>query len=136
MKYQRLIHWATGSSINMGGAMKPVRTPCSTWHVACQHECIVCLKFAAFARFQNAVMGKQKKCVTLPDLCVSSLRRGHANLLCIVPILTDDLRGGSKSKSLTKRKSSKLLLSPPLSPRSPPSYIHLPSPPSQRQGNC
>ena len=23
------------------------------------------------------------------DLCVSSLRRGHANLLCIVPILTD-----------------------------------------------
>ena len=26
----------------------------------------------------------------LLDLCVSSLRRGHANLLCIVPILTDD----------------------------------------------
>ena len=24
------------------------------------------------------------------DLCVSSLRRGHADLLCIVPILTDD----------------------------------------------
>ena len=24
------------------------------------------------------------------DLCVSSLRRGHANLLCIVPIFTDD----------------------------------------------
>ncbi len=23
------------------------------------------------------------------DLCVSSLREGHANLLCIVPILTD-----------------------------------------------
>ncbi len=30
-----------------------------------------------------------KKLVTLLDLCVSSLRRGHANLLCIVPILTD-----------------------------------------------
>ncbi len=29
---------------------------------------------------------------TLHDLCVSSLRRGHANLLCIVPILTDDPR--------------------------------------------
>ena len=29
---------------------------------------------------------------TLLDLCVSSLRRGHANLLCIVPILTDDPR--------------------------------------------
>ena len=30
--------------------------------------------------------------VTLLDLCVPSLRRGHANLLCIVPILTDDPR--------------------------------------------
>ena len=28
--------------------------------------------------------------------CVSSLRRGHANLLCIVPILTDDPRRESK----------------------------------------
>ena len=31
----------------------------------------------------------EKKLFTLLDLCVSSLRRGHANLLCIVPILTD-----------------------------------------------
>ena len=30
--------------------------------------------------------------LTLLDLWVSSLRRGHANLLCIVPILTDDPR--------------------------------------------
>ena len=29
---------------------------------------------------------------TLLDLCVSSLRRVHANLLCIVPMLTDDPR--------------------------------------------
>ena len=29
-----------------------------------------------------------KKLFTLLDLCVSSLRRGHANLLCIVPILS------------------------------------------------
>ena len=28
---------------------------------------------------------------TLLDLGVSSLRRGHANLLCIVPILSDGL---------------------------------------------
>ena len=34
----------------------------------------------------------RKKLFTLLDLCVSSLRRGHANLLCIVPILTDDPR--------------------------------------------
>ena len=36
------------------------------------------------------------KLVTLLDLCVSSLRRGHANLLCIVPILTDDPRRESR----------------------------------------
>jgi hypothetical protein len=35
---------------------------------------------------------------TLLDLCVSSLRRGHANLLCIVPILTDDPRRESKQR--------------------------------------
>ena len=34
---------------------------------------------------------------TLLDLCVSSLRRGHANLLCIVPILTDDPRRESET---------------------------------------
>ena len=32
------------------------------------------------------------KLFTLLDLCVSSLRRGHANILCIVPIVTDDPR--------------------------------------------
>ena len=29
---------------------------------------------------------------TLLDVCMSSLRRGHANILCIVPMLTDDPR--------------------------------------------
>jgi hypothetical protein len=38
-----------------------------------------------------------KNMFTLLDLCVSSLRRGHANLLCIVPILTDDPRRESNS---------------------------------------
>ena len=38
---------------------------------------------------------QNKKLGSLLDLCVSSLRRGHANLLCIVPILMDDLRRGS-----------------------------------------
>jgi hypothetical protein len=32
---------------------------------------------------------KAKKFGPFLDLCVSSLRRGHANLLCIVPILSD-----------------------------------------------
>ena len=39
---------------------------------------------------------QRKKICTLLDLCVSSLRRGHANLLCIVPILTDVPRRESK----------------------------------------
>ena len=39
-----------------------------------------------------------KKLYTLLDLCVSSLRRGHANLLCIVPILTGDPRRESNMK--------------------------------------
>ena len=34
---------------------------------------------------------------TLLDLCVSSLRRRHANLLCIVPMLTDDPRRESRA---------------------------------------
>jgi hypothetical protein len=41
------------------------------------------------------------KLFALPDLCVSSLRRGHANLLCIVPILTDDPRRESNRKPVT-----------------------------------
>ena len=39
---------------------------------------------------------------TLLDLCMSSLRRGHADLLCIVPILTDDLR---KESSINMRRA-------------------------------
>ena len=34
---------------------------------------------------------------TLLELCASCLRRGHANLLCIVPILTDDPRRESNN---------------------------------------
>ena len=44
-----------------------------------------------------ATLAMHKKLVTLLDLCVSSLRRGHANLLCIVPILTDDPRRESRN---------------------------------------
>ena len=56
-------------------------------------------KFATFQKpLRNLFLSKQF--VTLLDLCVSSLRRGHANLLCIVPILTDDLRRGSNGKIL------------------------------------
>ena len=51
------------------------------------------------AHMRSSSMSSELSCQshpTLPkilepflDLCVSSLREGHANLLCIVPILTD-----------------------------------------------
>ena len=40
----------------------------------------------------NGYKRRSKKLFTLLDWCVSSLRRGHANLLYIVLILTDDPR--------------------------------------------
>ena len=47
-----------------------------------------------------------KKLVTFLDLCVcvcvSSLRRGHANLLCIVPILSNDPRRESTGQGVKK----------------------------------
>ena len=39
-----------------------------------------------------------QKMFTLLELCVSFLRRGHGNLLCVVPILTDDPRRESISE--------------------------------------
>ena len=53
---------------------------------------------AAFSTYQTTkpkldqLLNLDNKLGTLLDLCVSSLRRGHANLLCIVPILSDDPR--------------------------------------------
>jgi hypothetical protein len=44
-------------------------------------------------KFMVEVEKKPKNCDTLLDVSVSSLRRGHANLLCIVPILADDPQG-------------------------------------------
>ena len=46
-----------------------------------------------------------KKSFTLLDLCVSSLRRGHANLLCIVPILTDDPQRESALRGLLSQST-------------------------------
>ena len=48
-----------------------------------------------------------KKLLPLLDLCVSSLRRGHANLLCIVPILTDDPRRESSMAAAAGRLCEK-----------------------------
>ena len=59
----------------------------------------------------------EKKLCTLLDLCVSSLRRGHANLLCIVPILTDDPRRVSEARNsqdnhLSKKNADQTLTGP------------------------
>ena len=65
----------------------------SLLHASGEHLLVcpfLCLVFARTA--------KSKKISTLLDLCVSSLRRGHANLLCIVPILTDDPRRESNCR--------------------------------------
>jgi len=43
----------------------------------------------------------EKKFEPFLDLCVSSLRRGHANLLCIVPILSD-VPEGTINRSLLR----------------------------------
>ena len=40
---------------------------------------------------------------TLLDLCVSSVRRGHANILCIVPILRDGPRRESEGTQKSLR---------------------------------
>jgi hypothetical protein len=47
----------------------------------------VCAK--EFGSTRDQTSKSQKKFGPFLDLCVSSLRRGHANLLCIVPILSD-----------------------------------------------
>ena len=64
---------------------------------------------------KTALVIWEKKLVTLLDLCVSSLRRGHANLLCIVPILTDG----------NLRRGSKLLYPKPLGTKAPPYTLGL-----------
>ena len=66
---------------------------------ASKQHCVACLYNDEPNPVHNEDAGMQplpcenvKKLFTLLDLCVSSLRRGHANLLGIVPILTGDRR--------------------------------------------
>ena len=81
---------------------KPVesrlRCPCPAWAARELSTHAAILHLPAQARQQghgpSSSRGPRepkakKKLFTLLDLCVSSLRRGHANLLCIVPNLTD-----------------------------------------------
>ena len=52
------------------------------------HDVACCLLLL----FALVVYCLNTKLLTLLDVCASSLRRGHANLLCIVPVSTDDPR--------------------------------------------
>ena len=55
---------------------------------------------------EMGIRGKEKKKFgPFLDLCVSSLRRGHANLLCIVPILSDVYEETSSKRLLLIYKS-------------------------------
>jgi hypothetical protein len=58
--------------------------------------CVSACMWCSGVAFTRPACDSPKELFTLLDLCVSSLRRGHANLLCIVPILTDDPRRESE----------------------------------------
>ena len=64
----------------------------SVWMRLCQSTEIVSRRNPPTV---TQVAGLFEKLFTILDLCVSSLRRGHANLLCIVPIFSDSPRRGS-----------------------------------------
>ena len=66
-------------------------------HVPAQHgtrssNARQCIDKVLLQALRRALVTRTKDLVTLLGLCVSSLRRDHANLLCIVPMLTDDPR--------------------------------------------
>ena len=47
---------------------------------------------------EMCIRDRYKQKCTLLDFCVSSLRRGHANLLCTAPLLADGPRRESEHK--------------------------------------
>ena len=55
---------------------------------------------------------KLLKLFTLVDLCASSLRRGHASLLCVVPVLTDAPRRESKNTNHHDKTTTDAIIFP------------------------
>ena len=83
----RIMHWSSDIFISH---CSPQEDPC--WNDRCQRH-NSSQSHPLMRRAEMRPCDKLFKTLsTLLDLCVSSLRRGHANLLCIVPILTDDPR--------------------------------------------
>ena len=58
----------------------------------CMYVCIYIYIYIYIGAFAS----KRIDVFMLVGLCVPSLRRGHANILCIVPSLTDDPRRQSE----------------------------------------
>jgi hypothetical protein len=74
----------------------PQRHGASGYGKTCGCACVCARLWCPGRCLYEARVRFTKELFTLLDLCVSSLRRGHANLLCIVPILTDDPRRESE----------------------------------------
>jgi len=88
------LHWPASTWMT-GGRDPSQLSKILSWQQAFQHS----KSFWSNVPCPREEQTAGKKLFTLLDLCVSSLRRGHANLLCIVPILTDDPRRESKRSS-------------------------------------
>ena len=72
----------------------------------------ICIYVHTYIMMEGQQQKHKQQLFTLLDLCVSSLRRGHANLLCIVPILPDDPRRESnvqKDKQASKQTNNNTL---------------------------
>ena len=72
---------------------------CVTTIIICCYIVVFYLRFFCSICVYCSICVIIIKLFTLLDLCASTLRRGHANLLCIVPMLTDDPRRESNVNS-------------------------------------
>ena len=77
---------------------------------------LIAAQFASCEAPQNSFQIKrdwQTEMVTLFDLCVSSLRRGHDNLLCISSILMDDPRRESTTVNVDNWRTCEFFVNSP-----------------------
>ena len=94
--------WALGIGCEgFGGPRHPLRTPSASVMVSlCCPQ--IPLRFPLGSHYvyrKSTNIHEQSTLKKTLYFCVSSLRRGHANLLCIVPILTDDPRRESRRRA-------------------------------------
>ena len=73
----------------------------TTWLNQCHHSGLCCITHTHSIKFLGRELHRVRKLGTLLDLCVSSLRRGHANLLCRDHFSSDDPRRESCSSCIS-----------------------------------